>query len=218
MGDEVDVTVDGEPVGGGSTPASPPAVSTSPSDAEQRIRNLMSLKDKAEAKAREVQQENIELHSQLNAAVLERANLQTRLGSEVSSLREQLDKATNATKDSLDRETKLSQENATLRRENVKLTFLMDNPEMQPYRKVVPATDNREELEAFKADVVEARKKDIGDIKERIAAGLDPKPPPANGSTKLDRATLKKMLSDARGDPEKQAAIREQYRAAFGGG
>lgn len=211
MGDQVDTTASDTMVDASSSVTTPSSVvSTPPSDADQRIRNLMSLKDKAVAEASALKSENIAIRNQLNQAIMERANLQAQLDSDTSTIRGQLDQASSATQDSLNREAKLGQENATLRKENAKLAFLMENPELQLYQKVAPATDNKEELEAFKATIVEARNKDIGQVKDRMAVGLDLKPPAANSSQKTDRDSLLRQLREASGDPATLARIREQ--------
>lgn len=108
-----------------------------PTDAEkyeQRIRDLMSAKDKALRDANLQQQHAIELQQQLEAQQQQHSQL--------------IEGATRATESLLQAKAQLEQQQQRLAAENLKLTMLAKQPDLLPYAEFIPASTQEADVQA----------------------------------------------------------------------
>lgn len=165
---------------------------TPPSDPQARISALQSMADKARAEKDKFEQER-------NAAITERAKLQTELDRIKGEMTKAVSDAAEATRQALDKATKLEQENADLKPKVTRAEFLLQNPDLGPYAALLPTTADPAELQRQAEAIRAARTQDIATEKERIRLGIVPPANPQRPSVgNKDPEQIKKYLRGAK--------------------
>jgi hypothetical protein len=206
MPDETDVvtTADTQAVIGDAVPATPaaptvstqpptppqPVTATRPSDPEARIRNLQSELDRTRAN--------------LNALTLEKATLMNQVETTATERETAIATAAEATRMAMTKSQTLEQENATLKAEATRLTFILAHPDLAPYAKLIPSTTDEGQLNAVAAEIINARNADIEALRTQVrTAGAPPPANPARPTGTLSAQEIDRQLKDALRDPKR---------------
>lgn len=171
-----------------------PSTTTNDANADQRIRDLMSQKDKAHAELAKTQQDVLTLQGEL------------------TKYKETVQGATDATRQLLEQKVALEREREQYRAEALKLQKLAQAPELLPYEKFIPATTDEAVLQAAIEQFKLLRDQDLA----RVAKPIDP----AQGPRALYPTTNVPPAQPAGGAPnagDPQASLRsfeDKVRAA----
>lgn len=114
---------------------------------EQRLRALMSEKDKA--------------INERNQAISAQTSLQEQLTTLQNQTSSSLTASANSAQQAIDRATQLEQEVAQARAENTKLTALMQRPHLAPYANLIPSQGDAATITAALDQLEQIRKQDL---------------------------------------------------------
>lgn len=122
---------------------------------EERVRALMSEKDKAKL--------------ELERAVADRLELEKKLQETISTTRTVVEGATRGTQEALDLKKQTDAELARIKAENTKLNVLLQHPDLAPYAEFLPASDDPTVLEAAVTKLKNIRDAEIAKVTATVA-------------------------------------------------